>query len=125
MPVPVEVTFGHVGRSEAVEADIRERAAKLERLHDRITGCHVVVEAPHRHHHKRTAYRVRVDLNLPGTELVAVRDPAKGRTHDDIHVAVRDAFRAAERRLKRFTHERRRQVEVLAVCRWAHRSRTR
>ena len=46
MQTPLQISFDGVDPSPAVEARIGEKAAKLERLHGRIVGCKVVVEAP-------------------------------------------------------------------------------
>jgi ribosomal subunit interface protein len=86
--------------SEAVEARVRNRAAALERFHPRITGCHVVVEAHHRRHRQGRLYHVAIHLVLPEGELAVTRDPAGHHAHEDIYVAVRDAFDALERRLQ-------------------------
>ena len=50
MAVPVQVTFRDMPPSDAVTAHVEKRAAKLETFHDRIVKCHVMLEAPHRHH---------------------------------------------------------------------------
>jgi cold shock CspA family protein len=87
-------------------------------------SCKVMVEAPHRHHHKGKAYQVRIDITVPGGELVINRapkrlkaaklpsakriekdfseshEPSKHAAHEDIYVAIRDAFNAAGRRLQ-------------------------
>jgi ribosomal subunit interface protein len=84
--------------SEAVEARIRERATRLERFHDRITSCDVVVQAPHRHQQKGKLYEVHIHLRVPGEEIVVKREGPHG--HEDVYVAVRDAFAAMERRLE-------------------------
>ena len=85
--------------SPAVEERIRQKAEKLERFHDRIVGCTVVVEAPHRHHHKGKLYNVRVDISVPGKDVVVDRAKPIDHAHEDVYVAVRDAFDAAVRRL--------------------------
>ena len=59
MPIPLQISFRNMDPSPAVEERIRQKAEKLERFHDRIVGCTVVVEAPHRHHHKGKLYNVR------------------------------------------------------------------
>jgi hypothetical protein len=61
--------------SPAIEANIREKAAKFDELYDRVMSCHVIVEAPHRHHHKGKAYQVCIYLTVPGGELVINRAP--------------------------------------------------
>jgi ribosomal subunit interface protein len=94
MLVPLQITVRDVQHSEALETRIREKAAKLETLHPGITSCRVTVEAAHRHHHQGRQFQVRIDLRVPGKELVASRD------HDeDPYVALREAFDALRRQL--------------------------
>lgn len=100
MTVPLQVTFRKMDSSDAVRARIEERAEKLDRLHDRIVSCRVVVEAPHRHHHKGKLYSVAVEVELPGARIASHRDPAEHHAHEDIYVAVRDAFDATERQIR-------------------------
>ena len=69
MQIPLQISFDGVDPSPAVEARIREKVAKLERLYDRIVGCKVVVEAPHRHQHKGKLYNVRIDISVPGKDI--------------------------------------------------------
>jgi cold shock CspA family protein len=85
--------------SDAVEREIAERAERLERFSDRIMGCRVVVETRHRRH-QGNLYHVRIDLTLPGHEIVVGREPALHHACEDVYVAVRDAFDAARRRLE-------------------------
>lgn len=65
-----QVTFHGMQSSPAVETQVRERAEKLARFHERITACHVTIEAPHQRHHKGQLFSVRIDLTVPGGELV-------------------------------------------------------
>ena len=115
MQLPVQVTFRNMEPSAAVEAEVRDRVAQLDTLFDRITGCRVMVEAPHRHHHKGNLFHVRIALTVPGRELVVGRDPAAHHAHEDVFVAVRDAFRAAARQLE--DHARLARGEVKAHAR--------
>jgi ribosomal subunit interface protein len=113
MKLPVEITFRNMSASEVLEANVREKAAKLEQFCDRITACRVVVEAAHRHQHKGNIYHVRIDITVPGQELVVSRgvpDP----DHADVYVAVRDAFDAARRQLDRFVRENHREARAHA-----------
>src|SRR5687768_16897328 len=119
MENPLQITFRNMPASPAIEDTIREKAAKLDSYYDRVLGCHVVVEAPHRRHHKGKAYLVRIDLKVPRGELVINRarnrldaaklcdaesadtdlaeshQPSKHAAHEDIYVAIRDAFDSA------------------------------
>ncbi len=104
MDIPLEVSFRNMDRSDAVEARVRERAAKLEKFGDRITSCRVVIEAPQRRHHKGNLFHVRIEIGVPGRpELVVSRHPKDKHAHEDVHVAVRNAFDAARRQLEDYT----------------------
>lgn len=100
MQIPLQISFRGIDHSDAVEADLRERAGRLEQFYGRITGCRVVVEAPHARHRKGKLYHVRIDLTVPGAEIVVGRDPGLHHAHEDIYVAIRDAFDAARRQLE-------------------------
>ncbi len=105
MKVPLQVTFRHMKRSESVEARILERAAKLERLHDQIMTGRVVVDLPQQRQRKGKVFHVRIDITVPGRELVVNRDPLLDHAHEDVYVAVEDAFDAMERKLKEHSRE--------------------
>jgi ribosome-associated translation inhibitor RaiA len=93
--------------SPAIETNIRGKAAKLDDFYEKIMGCRVLVEAPHRHHRKGKLYHVRIDLTLPGGEIVINREPSRHASHKDLYVAIRDAFSAARRKLQDFIRRRR------------------
>jgi ribosome-associated translation inhibitor RaiA len=111
--IPLHISFHKVDRSDAVDGYVRAEAGKLDKFFGRVTACRVAIEAPHRRQHKGRLYRVRVDLVVPGAELTAARNPSAHGAHPDIHVAVRDAFRAVRRRLQ--DHARRRREPIGAV----------
>jgi ribosomal subunit interface protein len=115
MQIPLQVSFRNMDPSSAVEADVREKAARLERFHERITSCRVIVEAPHRRHHKGKLYEVRIDITVPGEEIVVQRSGPENQAHEDIYVAVRDAFNAATRRLQDHVRRMAGQVKTHAV----------
>lgn len=96
----LEIVFHNVHRSPAVEAAVRERAAKLEQLSEKIARCRVTVEAPHKNHRQGNLYTVRVDLRFPRGDVIANRSPDADHAHEDVYVALRDAFRAARRQLQ-------------------------
>jgi ribosomal subunit interface protein len=106
MQVPLQVTLKDMPQSEAVESRIREKADKLGRFYDRIISCRVVVETPQRHQHQGKLYSVRIDLTVPGAELVANR-----AQDEDVYVAIRDAFVAITRRLEDYARRQRGEVK--------------
>jgi len=109
--VPPKVTFRGFPASAAIEADVREKIAKLETFFDRITSCRVTVESLHRRHHKGNLYHVSIDVQVPGTSLVVNRAPAEHAAHQDVYVAIRDAFDDVRRELQDYVAKRRRQVK--------------
>ncbi len=100
MKIPLQITFRNMPHSDAVEARIREVARRLEKFHDRITRCSVVVAEAHRRGHKGKLYNVRIDITVPGGEIVVNRDAGLDHAHEDMYVAIRDAFKAARRQLE-------------------------
>jgi cold shock CspA family protein/ribosome-associated translation inhibitor RaiA len=136
MKTPLKITFRDMPPSKAIEDNIREKASKLDALYDDIMGCRVIVEAPHRHHHKGKAFVVRIDMTVPGGELVVNREPkhlvaaraihgdelektlaenhepSKHAAHQDVYVAIRDAFNAAGRKLQDYARRRRGKIKV-------------
>lgn len=109
MKLPLEITFRNMEPSEALEANVREHAGKLDQFYDRIMSCRVVVEQDHKHHRQGNLYHVRIDLTVPGKELVVSREPEKHQAYEDVYVAVRDAFRTMHRQLKEYAQRQRRQ----------------
>ncbi len=107
MKLPLEIVFRNLEPSAAIEARVRERAEKLETFYADIMSCRVVVEASHKHHHKGNIYQVRVDVTVPGAELIANRAPQRNHAHEDVYVAMRDAFDAVRRQLEDYARRRR------------------
>lgn len=112
MPIPLQITFRGMDPSPAVEERIRNWTAKLETVYARVLRCQVVIESPHRHHRQGQQYRVRISLDVPGGDVIVARDPGVDGAHEDVHVAVRDAFAAARRRLEDHVRQLRGDVKT-------------
>ncbi len=110
MKTPLEITFRNLDHSDAVEARVREKAAKLEQAFDRITSCRVTIEAVNRQHTKGNLFQVHIEIGVPGKQVMVDRSSGKNHAHEDIYVALRDAFNAARRRLE--DHSRRKSGRV-------------
>jgi ribosome-associated translation inhibitor RaiA len=118
MKLPTQITFRNMDSSPAVEARVRGEAEKLSEFYNSIMGCRVMVEIPHQHRQQGKRFHIRIDLTVPGGEIVVNHEPSlrgsirqngiekrkKERDvaapHKDIYVAIRDAFKAARRRLQ-------------------------
>lgn len=127
MQTQPEITFRGVDMSPALEANIRERIDHLEKFHPRITSCKVVIHAPHRHQQKGTIYQINVELIVPGKDIAVSRETGNNHAHEDIQVAVRDAFDEARRlledHLRTHSYHRTRQPDIPMqgeVARFSH-----
>jgi ribosomal subunit interface protein len=95
-----QVVFRNIEHSPAVEEAVHKRLEKLERYCDEIQSLKVVLETPHNNHHKGKVYHVGVEAMVPNHDIVVTHDQHDKHSHEDIYVAIRDAFNAVERRLK-------------------------
>lgn len=111
MKIPLSITFRGLDPSQAVKAEIQDRVDKLEKFSGDIMHCHVIVEKPHHHHHKGNLYHIRIDVTVPGNELVVQRAPEAHQAHEDPYVAIRDAFDSMRRQLEDYARKRRGQVK--------------
>ena len=112
MQLPLQIIFRNLRKSPAVEEKVRERAEKLDQFHQRITSCRVAVELLHKHHRQGNHFHVRVDVTVPGEELVVTRESDEHHAYTDVFVAVRDAFDTMERLLEDYGRRQRRQVKA-------------
>ncbi len=112
MQIPLQITLRHMEPSPALDARIRKLAAELEHFSAHIMHCHVVVSAPHQHHHQGNLFDVRIDITAPGAEIVINTENRGSHAHEDVYVALRDAFKAARRKLQDYERERRQDVKT-------------
>jgi ribosomal subunit interface protein len=106
MQGPVSTTFRDMTTSAAVEQVIQRWVARLEHLYGRIQRCAVVVEQPHHHHQQGNRFHIHVDLTVPGREIVS-----RGAEHENVYVAIAEAFRAIRRQLQDHARIRRGDVK--------------
>jgi len=107
MQRPLQITSRDFALTDPIRAMIEKRAEALEQYFGRLTGCHVVIEAPVHHHRRGGPFNVRIDLRTPGAELSVNKQGA-----DDLAVAVREAFDAARRRVEDHLRELRGDVKT-------------
>lgn len=110
MKKPVEIRFLGMEASTAVEAVAREKAAKLDGTGRELMSCRVTIEALHKHQQQGRPFAVRIDVTLPGHELGIDRVQ-----HEDVYVALRDAFDGMRRRLDETLRRDRGEVKTHAA----------
>jgi len=107
MKLPLEISARDVRINGETEALIRDKALKLDRFYDQIIGCRVKVDVPHRSQRRGIMYNVRIDITVPGGELIVKREP-----DEDLHVAIVNSFETAQRRLTGYADRQRGEVKT-------------
>ncbi len=111
MQVPLQIAFHNMPHSDSIASAIETHAEHLETFYERVISCRVVVDIPHKHHETGNRYQVRIDLTVPGHEIVVNRETTEQNQYQDLEVAVAEAFDAAARQLEEFARQRRAQVK--------------
>lgn len=111
--IPLQVTFQNIARSDALEARVRERAGRLERLCRDILACRVVVSIPHKSAGSgKNALSLAVELDVPGQRLVSRREQMPRDTKDGVGHVVVEVFDALERQIEDYTQLRRGETKA-------------
>jgi ribosome-associated translation inhibitor RaiA/cold shock CspA family protein len=103
MQVPLEIAFHNIESSSSAEREIRARVAELEKIYDRLVSCRVRVDQRNKDLTGTLPPVVHIELGIPGRgEIVVSQEPdrlLRKYQHPDLHKAINEAFRVAERRL--------------------------
>lgn len=91
----LKITFRDMDPTEPLQREIEARFTRLKTIFPRLLRCDVALESPHKHHRRGREIVVRIDLTVPGAELVVNHEK-----HQDGYAAIRNAFEAAKRRLE-------------------------
>jgi Sigma 54 modulation protein / S30EA ribosomal protein len=101
--VRCQIAFEGLPASEAVRGEVRAWLDRLGALTASMLTGNVLIESVDEAK-KEQRYRATLELTMPRGVVVVGREHPNNVPHDDVYVAVRNAFRAA-----------RRQLELLAV----------
>lgn len=130
MQEALQITCRDFALTEWMDRRIRDEVAALERYYPRILGCRVTLERAHRRHASGNRFRVRIDLALPGGDIVvshlpslharlkaiAVEAPVKQFETDPARrhliVAIDEAFETMRRRLQNFAARQQGEVKT-------------
>jgi len=106
MITPLQITFGHM---DPLDVRVRELASRFDKFSANIMRCHVIVHTLSHRAHLGALYDFEIDITLPDEEISIRRAHPADHAHESPYVALRDAFRAARRKLD---YERRRRLDV-------------
>lgn len=94
--IPLDIAFRDTDPSDFRIQLIREHLAELAQDYERIVRCHVAVEGPREDQRNGFGHRVKVQLHVPGIQLVTNEAQEVNLTQ-----AIGNAFRASRRQLVR------------------------
>ena len=94
-----QITFGGMLASEPTRLEVHAWLDRLHTLTASMTGGQVLIEAVDRGRKERH-YRVRMSLTLTTGVVIVDYDHPSNVPHEDVFVAIRNAFRAARRQLE-------------------------
>lgn len=116
MQFPPEIAFRGFEPDQWLKDSVQAEIEKLDDHFDRIVGCRVMVELPHRSREDGNSYHVRIELSVPGRNLVVNRSTkARERERETQMTAVDEAFDAITRRLEDYARELRGDVKQKAM----------
>ena len=107
MQGPLEVSYRDLEPSDLIRNLVEEKFRKVERLYPDLTGCHIMIEQLNQRHQSGNLYHVRIDLFLPGKELVISSSAHDKSARQDLYQTIVDAFETAHRRLDEYLEKRR------------------
>lgn len=101
MRLPAQIVFRNIGPSEVIREMIEERLQWLERHHGdgRLDSCRVAIERRQARHHHWNQFQVRVSVKVWDGQLIVSDETGEDLTHEDIYMAIRDAFESVQRQL--------------------------
>ncbi len=109
--VPPEITYRGVDKTDAIDALVNEKIAKLEKFCNYISSCNVAIEKIHDRPKSGSPYRVRIDVTVPPShEFVAENSSSEGKQYEPLNAAIRDAFEDAITQVRKLT-ERQQQSD--------------
>ena len=87
--------------SPAVENLVRRRTGALVKRYEHIAGCEVKMNAAQKKTRNGRDFRVRLNMDMLGPDSSVSREIAQGSAQDDLILAVKRAFGAAEKIIKK------------------------
>jgi cold shock CspA family protein len=106
MRAPLRIDSRTVDLPASISKRINRKANKLEQVFDRIISCRVTIDRPTGSPRKGGQFNVRLELAVPGSQIAVNRHHA-----ENLAVAIRETFDAAQRKLEEYSRKRRSDVK--------------
>ncbi|MBV8841090.1 MAG: HPF/RaiA family ribosome-associated protein [Alphaproteobacteria bacterium] len=106
MQIQPEISFHNLAKPDWAEDAILNHMARLEDILDRLITCRVRVDQRANNSNNTVPPVVRIELSVPGhDDIVVAHEPDRLQRKfqaPDLHNAINEAFRVAERRLAQY-----------------------
>src|SRR3981081_4053999 len=103
LQVPLEIAFHNIESSTWAEQGSRARLADLQKLYGRLVSCRVRIDQRNKDLTGAIPPVVHIEMGIPGHgDVVVSHEPdhlLRKYQRPDLHKAINEAFRIAERRL--------------------------
>ena len=93
------VVFRDVDHSPALAYTINKKLEKLQKFSNAILHSKVVINSPRKRTSKAKLFRASIELVIKGSPILVTQD------NESAHIAIREAFNVAERKLKANTEK--------------------
>lgn len=112
MDVPPEIAFRNIEATDDLKGVILDKIDDLEEVYPELVSCRVMVEETNSGRQSGHLNHVRLDLSVPGKEVVVNRDPPKNPASQDLTQAINEAFDIATRQLRELKQMQRGHVKT-------------
>ncbi|MBV8660036.1 MAG: HPF/RaiA family ribosome-associated protein [Burkholderiales bacterium] len=102
MEHPLQINYEHVVETPALNRQIGDRVAVLERLLEQITSCHVKISLPHHLRHVGDLYTVQCYVTIPGMANLSTRSEG-----EELHTTIDAAFQAMQHKVEALRPQKR------------------
>jgi ribosome-associated translation inhibitor RaiA len=111
MQIPLQITFKDILPSDAVAADIRKRADRLEKYYENILSCRVTLGVDGKHKYQGRLYTARIEISVPDSQI-AINRNNPDHLNEDLYIVLHDAFDAAKRKLEEYARIKRGDIKT-------------
>ena len=95
------INFKNMDHSPAIEEIVANKVEKLEKRFKNLLSCDVVIEVPHHHSQGVHIPHVNIHVKMREGELMVNKESEQDKSHADINIAIRDAFKAMEHQMEK------------------------
>ena len=112
MQVPLQLSFHNIEKTEKLKQLVRKKTKKLDRFHNHISSCRVLIELDQKHN-TANPYRVRINITIPpGHEIAVVEKSKKGSSRLNVATIVRRAFKVTCKQVLKIKKKQKGEVKT-------------